>query len=239
MCQRGPNPYSSHTQNPQPGCQPRLPPLPQPNSSPFPQHYSPLARCSLQAPPYMVPSSEHPGPAGEIGREAEEGRGPVLRWGTGLGGGVLVSGSLTQASPQGSVPAAKGPQDVKGRFRKGPQKGLAGMVGKDLSWSEGCSRMKVRGWKQRDQGGCGPGRGGQALGKRGTPTQRPTDSALPAPEGPENFVAPPRPVSNPAEGRWGPGSGARTWGLGCPRSRPRRHARPPSLGTGRVGTECA
>lgn len=80
-----------------------------------------------------------------------ERRGPVLRW---RGGGAWWPGPLTQASPEGSLPNAKGPQDVKGRFRKGLKKGLVRMVGKDLSWSKGCSWMKVRGWRQRDQGGA-------------------------------------------------------------------------------------
>lgn len=94
------------------------------------------------------------------------------------------------------------------------------MVGKDLSWSKGCTRLKVRGWRQRDQGGCGPGRGGQALGKRGTPTERPKDSALLATEGTENFLATLWPVSNPVRGSVGPGKR-------CPDSGARLSEEPP------------
>lgn len=77
---------------PRPGCQPRLPPLPQSNSSPFPQLYSPLALCSLQALPNKVPvpSSEYRETVGEIGRERAGAR--VLCWRE--GGGVKEARSL-------------------------------------------------------------------------------------------------------------------------------------------------
>lgn len=96
---------------PRPGCQPRLPPLPQSNSSPFPQLYSPLALCSLQALPNKVPvpSSEYRETAREIGRERAGAR--VLCWRVaGAGGGVEgLRGPLTQASPEGSLPFTRGP----------------------------------------------------------------------------------------------------------------------------------
>lgn len=145
---------------------------------------------------------------------------------------------LTQASPEGSLPVAKGPQDVKGRFRKGPEKGLAGMIGKDLSWFKGCSRMKVRGWRQRDQGGAARARADRRW-ESGVhqQTERPTGSAaLPAPEETENFAASPRPVSNTVGSQWGPGSGARTWGLRLSQEPPQKTSKAPIAGTG--GREC-
>lgn len=151
-----------------------------------------------------------------------------------------MAGPLTQASPEDSLPVAKRPQDVKGRFRKGPKKGLAGMVGKDLSWSKRCGTMKVRGWKTKGSRGCGLGRGRSAPGKRGAPTERPTDSAsLLAPGGLKTLLQPCGQLLT----LWGVGGAQkRLPDLGAPvvpGAAPEDKQSPPSTGTGRVVTECA
>lgn len=80
-----------------------------------------------------------------------ERRGPVLRWRGGVPGGPARSLRPLQRVVCPMPKDLRMSKDGSGKVLK---KGLVRMVGKDLSWSKGCSWMKVRGWRQRDQGGA-------------------------------------------------------------------------------------
>lgn len=108
--------FFSHTKPPawQPAPAPAPPPAKQ--LSP-PQHYGPLAPCS----PRRSHHCSTGGAGGEKGREVEEGWGPAVCV-QGRGGWCLVSGSISWASPESSLPTARGPQDAP------PKKDISGEV---------------------------------------------------------------------------------------------------------------
>lgn len=176
MCQRGPNPYSSHTQNPRTGSQPRLLPLPQPSSPPPPPPLlanSPLAPCSLQASPLGPQARFHP--LGNPGPGVPRRSG--ARWGGGLGapGHARREDSLIRASPPGGL-LAPGPEELprrERRMREGSREGRRGAGGR-RRWedrSQGC------GWFEGEAGdkgteGVRPRRGSEGSEGRGAPTGR-------------------------------------------------------------------
>lgn len=162
MCQLRPNPYSSHTQNPRPGCQPRLPPLPQSSSPLFPQMV-PSLHAATRRPLSGLHAWSHrqsgPGSRARSRSGARRGGGPGA-WGT-PGGRARSFRPLPEVA--GPPEAEAAPGDAKGGCETSPKRGQ-GAWGETESEAQGMREHRGEKSETKGQRGVRPGRGSQGRG---------------------------------------------------------------------------